>query len=188
MESTIGNYSMVINNCRLGSRKQSGCRRKPTQTKWLVSLEYGNFLLENFTYLMNTIGVEYQAQPMDIILPMGISFYTFQTMSYTLDVYNRKAKPANTFLDFALYVTFFPQLVAGPIVRAGELIEQFYTEKKATFKKWFWLIPYCLIPQILFSVVKKLLIFGMHGQEHSPSPDKYFLTLQDIPPVRLESL
>ena len=105
---------------------------------FLGFFKYGNFLLENFTYLMNTIGVEYQAQPMDIILPMGISFYTFQTMSYTLDVYNRKAKPANTFLDFALYVTFFPQLVAGPIVRAGELIEQFYQEKKATVEQFIW--------------------------------------------------
>ncbi|MBA4153504.1 MBOAT family O-acyltransferase [Flavobacterium sp.] len=105
---------------------------------FLGFFKYGNFLLENFTYLMNTIGVEYQAQPMDIILPMGISFYTFQTMSYTLDVYNRKAKPANTFLDFALYVTFFPQLVAGPIVRAGELIDQFYTEKKATIDQFIW--------------------------------------------------
>lgn len=105
---------------------------------FLGFFKYGNFLLENFTLLMSAIGMEYQAQPMDIILPMGISFYTFQTMSYTLDVYNRKAKPAATFLDFALYVTFFPQLVAGPIVRAGELIEQFYEEKKATLNQFIW--------------------------------------------------
>ncbi|WP_321538284.1 MBOAT family O-acyltransferase [Flavobacterium piscinae] len=105
---------------------------------FLGFFKYGNFLLENFTFLMNSIGIEYQAQPMDIILPMGISFYTFQTMSYTLDMYNRKTKPAKTFLDFALYVTFFPQLVAGPIVRAGELIEQFYEEKKATVNQFIW--------------------------------------------------
>ncbi|HCE53563.1 MAG TPA: membrane-bound O-acyltransferase family protein, partial [Lutibacter sp.] len=73
-----------------------------------------------------------------IILPMGISFYTFQTMSYTIDMYNRKTQPAKTFLDFALYVTFFPQLVAGPIVRAGELISQFYEEKKATVNQFIW--------------------------------------------------
>lgn len=105
---------------------------------FLGFFKYGNFLLENFTLLMNSVGIEYQAQPMDIILPMGISFYTFQTMSYTLDMYNRKTKPAKTFLDFALYVTFFPQLVAGPIVRAGELIEQFYEEKKATVNQFIW--------------------------------------------------
>ncbi|MBT8265823.1 MAG: MBOAT family protein [Bacteroidia bacterium] len=105
---------------------------------FLAFFKYGDFLLENFTALMNSIGVEFQAQPMDIILPMGISFYTFQTMSYTIDIYRRKIKPANTFLDFALYVTFFPQLVAGPIVRAKELISQFYEPKKATLNQFIW--------------------------------------------------
>jgi len=105
---------------------------------FLAFFKYGNFLLENFISLMNSIGIEYQAQPMDIILPMGISFYTFQTMSYTIDIYNKKIKPAHTFLDFALYVTFFPQLVAGPIVRAKDLITQFYEEKKATTQQFIW--------------------------------------------------
>lgn len=73
---------------------------------------------------------------MDIILPMGISFYTFQIMSYTIDIYKRKIKPANTFLDFALYVTFFSQLVAGTIVRAKDLITQFYEPKKATINQF----------------------------------------------------
>ena len=59
-------------------------------------------------------------------------------MSYTIDMYNKKIKPARTFLDFALYVTFFPQLVAGPIVRAKDLITQFYEEKKATTKQFIW--------------------------------------------------
>lgn len=105
---------------------------------FLAFFKYGDFLLENFTALMNSIGVDYQARPMDIILPMGISFYTFQTMSYTIDIYQRKIKPANTFLDFALYVTFFPQLVAGPIVRAKELITQFYEPKRATVNQFLW--------------------------------------------------
>ena len=99
---------------------------------FLAFFKYGDFLLENFVNLMASIGLEFQAQPMDIILPMGISFYTFQTMSYTIDMYYKKIEPARTFLDFALYVTFFPQLVAGPIVRAKDLITQFYEEKKAT--------------------------------------------------------
>lgn len=105
---------------------------------FLAFFKYGDFLLENFTAIMNAIGVDYQARPMDIILPMGISFYTFQTMSYTIDIYQRKIKPANTFLDFALYVTFFPQLVAGPIVRAKELITQFYEPKRATVNQFLW--------------------------------------------------
>jgi len=105
---------------------------------FLAFFKYGDFLLENFKALVNSIGIEFQAQPMDIILPMGISFYTFQTMSYTIDMYKRKTERARTFLDFALYVTFFPQLVAGPIVRAKELITQFYEPKKATVNQFVW--------------------------------------------------
>ncbi len=105
---------------------------------FLAFFKYGDFLLENFVTMMNAVGMDFQAQPMDIILPMGISFYTFQTMSYTIDMYKRKIEPARTFLDFALYVTFFPQLVAGPIVRAKELITQFYEQKKATTQQFLW--------------------------------------------------
>ncbi|MDO9038606.1 MAG: MBOAT family O-acyltransferase, partial [Lutibacter sp.] len=105
---------------------------------FLAFFKYGNFLLENFTALVNSVDIYYHPLKMDIILPMGISFYTFQTMSYTIDMYNRKTERARTFLDFALYVTFFPQLVAGPIVRAGDLISQFYEEKKATINQFIW--------------------------------------------------
>jgi alginate O-acetyltransferase complex protein AlgI len=105
---------------------------------FLAFFKYRDFLLDNFTAVVNTYGYGYQAQPMDIILPMGISFYTFQTMSYTIDIYKNKIKPAKTFLDFALYVTFFPQLVAGPIVRAQDLITQFYEEKRASMQQFLW--------------------------------------------------
>lgn len=105
---------------------------------FLFFFKYGNFLLENFTTLANTMGFDYHPLKMDIILPMGISFYTFQTMSYTIDMYYKKMKPAKTFLDFSLYVTFFPQLVAGPIVRAEDLIGQFYEPKKATVNQFIW--------------------------------------------------
>ncbi len=98
---------------------------------FLAFFKYGQFLLENFQYVLGWIGVSYEPLEWDIILPMGISFYTFQTMSYTIDLYRRKIQPARTFLDFALYVTSFPQLVAGPIVRSDELIPQFYEPKKA---------------------------------------------------------
>ncbi len=105
---------------------------------FLSFFKYGDFFLANFTSIVNSVGIDFHPQNMDIILPMGISFYTFQTMSYTIDMYQRKIKPARTFLDFALYVTFFPQLVAGPIVRAKDLITQFYEPKKATIKQFFW--------------------------------------------------
>lgn len=105
---------------------------------FLAFFKYGGFLLENFIYLLQFTGIEYSPAAPDIILPMGISFYTFQTMSYTIDMYYKRTKPAKTFLDFALYVTFFPQLVAGPIVRSSELIPQFYEPKKANFKQFRW--------------------------------------------------
>jgi alginate O-acetyltransferase complex protein AlgI len=99
---------------------------------FLAFFKYGNFLLENFQFLVGLVGVNYQPPKWDILLPMGISFYTFQTMSYTIDLYYQRIQPAKTFLDFALYVTFFPQLVAGPIVRSNELVPQFYEPKKVT--------------------------------------------------------
>src|SRR5882762_2817014 len=87
--------------------------------------KYGQFLLDNFSALMSMLGVAYQPAHYSIVLPVGISFYTFATMSYTLDVYLRRAVPARHFLDYALFVTFFPHLVAGPIMRPTELVPQF---------------------------------------------------------------
>ncbi|MFU8843715.1 MAG: hypothetical protein ACNA7V_07895 [Bacteroidales bacterium] len=69
---------------------------------FLAFFKYNNFLLENFIWLAGIAGITFQARPLDIILPMGISFYTFQTMSYTIDMYYKKIQPARTFLDFAL--------------------------------------------------------------------------------------
>ncbi len=94
--------------------------------------KYGQFLVDNFTTLAALVGVHYHPPKSDIILPIGISFYTFATMSYTLDVYLRRAKPARNFLDYALFVTFFPHLVAGPIMRPTELVPQFATPRRAT--------------------------------------------------------
>ena len=93
--------------------------------------KYGHFLLENFVTIAGALGIVYQPPKWDIILPVGISFYTFATLSYTLDVYMRRAKPAKRFLDYALFVTFFPHLVAGPIMRPTELVPQFETPRRA---------------------------------------------------------
>lgn len=104
----------------------------------LAYFKYGGFVLENFTQAMNAAGFAYQPAAWDIVLPVGISFYTFQTMSYTLDVYLKRAKPADSFLDFALFVTFFPQLVAGPIVRPTHLIPQFAIPRTASTRQLGW--------------------------------------------------
>lgn len=100
--------------------------------------KYGGFLLENFTTLMASLGVDYQPAEWNIILPVGISFYTFQTMAYSLDVYLKRSAPAKSLLDFSLFVTFFPQLVAGPIVRPSQLVPQFAEPKRATTSQFYW--------------------------------------------------
>lgn len=92
--------------------------------------KYGSFLDENFALLMSAFGIEYTATAANIILPLGISFYTFQSMSYSFDVYRGHIKPAESGLDFALYVSFFPQLVAGPILRAGFFLEQLIEDNR----------------------------------------------------------
>src|SRR5438874_7508896 len=86
--------------------------------------KYGNFLLQNFQWLLAHIGIIYQPPHLDILLPVGISFYTFHSLSYTLDIYRGVLQPTKSLRDFVLAVSFFPQLVAGPIVRAGDFLPQ----------------------------------------------------------------
>ena len=96
----------------------------------LFIFKYFNFFLESFYALMNTPEHAYW-NSLNIILPVGISFYTFQTLSYTIDIYRRKMTPTRSILTFFTFVAFFPQLVAGPIERAERLIPQF--KRKLTF-------------------------------------------------------
>jgi len=88
-----------------------------------------------------------------IILPVGISFFTFQTISYTMDVYRGRVKPVKNILDFGFYVSFFPQLVAGPIVRASEFIPQLYTKFSLTRREWGHAVF-----MILNGLVKKIIV------------------------------
>ena len=97
----------------------------------LSYFKYGQFLVGSFAAALVPLGIHYAPPKFDIVLPVGISFYTFATMSYTLDVYLKRATPARHFLDYALFVTFFPHLVAGPIMRPTELIPQFATPRRA---------------------------------------------------------
>src|SRR5215218_8729359 len=98
----------------------------------LCFFKYGGFLLENFVALTNAVGIDFHPAKPNIILPAGISFYTFTTLCYTIDMYKKKSEPVKSMLDFSLFVTFFPHLVAGPIVRPPQLVPQFETPKQAT--------------------------------------------------------
>jgi len=91
--------------------------------------KYYNFFVESWVEAWANLGITMEVSTLKIILPVGISFYTFQTLSYTIDVYRKEMQPTKNFIDFAAFVTFFPQLVAGPIERASHLLPQFYKKR-----------------------------------------------------------
>lgn len=90
----------------------------------LAFFKYGDFLIANTETVLGWMGWHVALRRLDLQLPIGISFYSFQTLSYSIDIYRRELKPARNLLEFTLFVTFFPQLVAGPIVRAREFLPQ----------------------------------------------------------------
>ncbi len=97
--------------------------------------KYFNFISENISFLFHAAGREASIPLLRVILPLGISFYTFQTMSYIIDVYRKEISPAKSFLDFALFISFFPQLVAGPIERAAHLLPEIAQERQLNWDK-----------------------------------------------------
>lgn len=90
----------------------------------LVFFKYSDFLLQNLNSILSIAGIKIIEKPFDILLPVGISFYTFQALSYTMDVYRGELKAEKNILKYALFVSFFPQLVAGPIERSKNLLKQ----------------------------------------------------------------
>lgn len=120
---------------------------------FLGFFKYYNFFLENFTQAFTFFGSEFRADSLSIILPVGISFYTFQTLSYSIDVYKRKLEPTTDFIAFTAFVSFFPQLVAGPIERATHLLPQFYKKRKFEYGK-----AVDGMRQILWGLFKKIVI------------------------------
>ena len=97
----------------------------------LFFFKYYQFAADNITALMNLFGVRISIPPMNVLLPVGISFYIFQALGYSIDVYRGDIKPEKNFFNYALFVSFFPQLVAGPIERSFNLLRQF--ERKHAF-------------------------------------------------------
>jgi len=120
---------------------------------FLGFFKYFNFFLDNFVTAFSFFGQPINQQGLNIILPVGISFYTFQTLSYTIDVYKRKLEPTKDFIAFSAFVSFFPQLVAGPIERATNLLPQFYKKRKFDYDK-----AVDGMRQILWGLFKKIVI------------------------------
>ncbi|PCJ25692.1 MAG: membrane-bound O-acyltransferase family protein [Flavobacteriales bacterium] len=143
----------------LSKQKEHGKRKFLLWTSIAVNIgllgffKYYNFFLESFVSAFSFFGKEIVGESLNIILPVGISFYTFQTLSYTIDVYKKKLEPTKDFISFAAFVSFFPQLVAGPIERAKRLLPQFYTKR---------ILKYDNIVkglhQILWGLFKKIVI------------------------------
>jgi alginate O-acetyltransferase complex protein AlgI len=100
--------------------------------------KYAGFLLQNFVWLLSLINIQYKPLAPNIILPLGISFFTFQSITYTFDIYKGKANPWPSFLDFALFVSFFPKLIIGPITRAHTFLPQCNNPTKIDTTRMAW--------------------------------------------------
>jgi alginate O-acetyltransferase complex protein AlgI len=120
---------------------------------FLGFFKYYNFFLDNFVSAFSFFGTEINTNSLNIILPVGISFYTFQTLSYTIDVYKRKLEPTTDFIAFSAFVSFFPQLVAGPIERATNLLPQFYRKREFDLS-----MAVDGLRQVLWGLFKKIVI------------------------------
>jgi alginate O-acetyltransferase complex protein AlgI len=104
-----------------------------TQLGLLGTFKYYNFFTGSFAEALHAVGISSANLHLDIVLPVGISFYTFQSLSYTIDIYRRQFKPTANFLDFSLFVAYFPQVQAGPIERARQLLPQLARPRAVTW-------------------------------------------------------
>lgn len=154
--STLVDYTVGV---YLGKETSYSKRKVLLWTSIIVNLgflgffKYYNFFLDNFITAFSFFGHPIGARSLNIILPVGISFYTFQTLSYSIDVYRKKLEPTKDFIAFSAFVSFFPQLVAGPIERATNLLPQFYKKRTFNYNK-----AVDGLRQILWGLFKKMVI------------------------------
>ena len=151
---------------------------KTTKRRWLLLsiftnlgllgfFKYFSFFVNEFAVVLEAMGMHASLYTLNIILPVGISFYTFQTLSYTIDVYRGVTKPTRNLLDFGVYVSFFPQLVAGPIERSKDLMPQILRPRKldkGAFSEGLY--------HVLFGMFKKVVV----ADNMAPIVDRVFST------------
>ena len=148
--STLVDFAVGIQIAKANAREipieADDSVRSRTAKRWLgVSLvvnlgllgyfKYANFFIENWIDAWSAVGVHMDPWTLKVILPVGISFYTFQTLSYSIDIYRRKLLPTTNLIEFAAFVSFFPQLVAGPIERASALLPQIASRRNFDYKE-----------------------------------------------------
>lgn len=154
--SSITDYAIGIGLDKSKSKKK---RKLLLSISLLINIgllgffKYFNFFIDSFIDLFSTFGFSINARSLSIILPVGISFYTFQTLSYTIDIYRSKIKPTKDIIAFFAFVSFFPQLVAGPIERAANLLPQFKEKRFFEYDK-----AVDGLRQILWGLFKKIVI------------------------------
>jgi alginate O-acetyltransferase complex protein AlgI len=168
--STFVDYFLAI---QLGSQKDPRLRKVLLAVSCGVNLgilgffKYFNFFAEELAGLLAVIGLEFMKPTLDIVLPVGISFYTFQTMSYTIDVYRGRTQPVTNPVDFALFVAFFPQLVAGPIERSTHLMPQITnprTVRASDFSEGLWLILWGLFKKVVIADNMARIVNGLFAE------------------------
>lgn len=145
-------YASILTNCSI-----------------LFVFKYFNFFNENIIYLSQVLHFNWQVNMLKLVLPLGISFQTFQSMSYVMDVYKNKIKAEKNFLTYALFVMFFPQLVAGPIERAGNLLPQFYRKQVLSFKRvqyGLWLILWGLFQKVVIADRLAMIVNVVYNDVH----------------------
>lgn len=154
--STLLDYTLGL----LIQKQENQSRRKALLIiSFLVNLgflgffKYFNFFIDSFVDAFAAVGITLEPRTLNIILPVGISFYTFQTLSYTIDVYKRKLNATKDIVAFFAFVCFFPQLVAGPIERATNLLGQFYVKRSFDYRN-----AADGLRQILWGLFKKIVI------------------------------
>lgn len=144
----------------LGIEQTSGKKRKAILWGNIILnlgilglFKYFNFFAENFKLLFESVGIHLDWVTLNIVLPVGISFYTFQALSYSIDVYKKKIEPTRDIVAFFAFISFFPQLVAGPIERATNLLPQFLKPRQFNYAK---AVDGCR--QILWGLFKKMVV------------------------------
>ncbi|MBL8014508.1 MAG: MBOAT family protein [Candidatus Omnitrophica bacterium] len=159
----ISYFLVLYGTDQASSRWKEEQRRKvfliigvATNLLLLGVFKYFNFFLDSFISLFEKMtGGHANVPVLNIVLPVGLSFYTFQSISYVVDVYRRQTKPTERFLDYAAYIIFFPQLVAGPIERARHLLPQFLKIRpsltKDDFNYGMWLIVWGLYKKVVIA-------------------------------------
>jgi len=136
--------------------------------------KYANFFVDSAQTMISSFGFDGRAWHLDIVLPVGISFYTFQTMSYTIDIYRGETKPVKSLIDFGLFVAFFPQLVAGPIERAKNLLPQITRKPNFSLSDFYqggWLILWGLFKKAVIADNLSIIVDGAFGSSYLSGGD-----------------